>query len=188
MISCGIVRPMKKKKKPDKQSDNRLPKKPPTEHLKPWQFQPGTSGNPNGRPRGLTYVSRHKELKDMPAPVELVERFRNLGPRGQPGVNVIPPSWEENGRKLTWGDIVTLHNYVTMTMPNGTATMKVVWEMLEGKPTIRIEDGMPPPSRRQYDLRKLSVEDLRELRDAELRKRAIIEKAAVEDVEITEKE
>ncbi len=31
---------------PEKQSYN------PAEHLKPWQFKPGVSPNPNGRPKG----------------------------------------------------------------------------------------------------------------------------------------
>jgi hypothetical protein len=47
-------------KKPDKQPKNRT-----AAHLAPWQFQPGKSGNPGGRPKGTvslkTFAKKYLE-------------------------------------------------------------------------------------------------------------------------------
>jgi hypothetical protein len=160
-------------KKPEKQTDNSPRKLPPTEHLKPWQFRPGISGNPAGRPNDeLLLVKRHKELVKMPAPQALIDELRRQG--------AIPEEWEKNG-KLTWGDALTIRNLFKATSPRGDKTMEIIWHMMEGKPTERLEiqtpDGQP---KSQFDPRKLSVEDLRALRDLREQQRQIIEKARVE--------
>lgn len=39
-----------------------------TEHLKPWQFKPGQSGNPSGRPKGTVSLKEYarKYLQELP--------------------------------------------------------------------------------------------------------------------------
>ena len=43
------------------------PRRNPAEHLKPWQFQPGKSGNPLGKPKGTKSLKTYAQemLRDM---------------------------------------------------------------------------------------------------------------------------
>ena len=57
---------------PDEQTNNRV-----TEHLKPWQFKPGQSGNPNGRPKGTVslkqYAKKYLEELDEEGKLEFMK-------------------------------------------------------------------------------------------------------------------
>jgi hypothetical protein len=171
---------MSKSKKPDKDPADKQQRNNGTANLIPYRFKPGVSGNPNGRPPDeLLLVRRHKELANMPAPQNLIDELRRQG--------AIPQEWEKGGRKLTWGDALTIRNLFKATSPRGDKTMEIVWHMMEGKPTERLEIQTPEgPSKSQFDPRKLSIEDLRALRDLREQQRQIIEKARVEQAKPVE--
>ena len=165
---------MAKKKKPvGKQSE--ATDKPPDKHgqsTEAWrnnpafmaqQWKKGQSGNINGRkPNELTLTEIHRNGLSQIVPKRVMTMLGRLL-FGVSQDEQVPKEWME--QEITWGQAWALRNQFRGITPQGDRVQQMVWEMLEGKATMRVGgDGGGNPIKIQAELSsKLSYEQLKQV-------------------------
>lgn len=106
-----------------------------TDHLKPFQWKPGQTGNPNGRPTRKTMRDRLKRLVDTPATdfPFAVDVARRLG-----------LSAEDIG-ELDLGDAMLLSGFVAAFEGKGPQFAEIM-QRLDGRVTGQFNDETPDPA------------------------------------------
>ena len=117
-----------------------------TDHLKPWQWKPGQSGNPNGRPPWKTMRERLKRLVESPTTdfPFAVEVARGLGLKA-----------EEIGG-LDLGDIMLLSGFVAAFDGKGPQFAEIM-QRLDGRVTGQFNDEPVDPD----EAAAMTIEDHR---------------------------
>jgi hypothetical protein len=97
-----------------------------TEHLKPFQWQPGQTGNAGGRPRKKPISDRYEYI----AEIKLPEDVRQL-------LKLAPGS--------TYADAAALQQFRS-AIKGDTSAIREIREAIEGKATQTIvgDDALPP--------------------------------------------
>ncbi len=105
-----------------------------TDHLKPWQWKPGQSGNPNGRPPWKTMRERLKRLVESPTTnfPFAVEVARGLGLNAD----------EISGLDL--GDVMLLSGFVAAFDGKGPQFAEIM-QRLDGRVTGQFNDEPADP-------------------------------------------
>lgn len=77
----------------------------------------------------------------------------------------IPPEWTKDGRKVTWLEAQVIRNSSkAMSLKFGDNMAKLLWEMLEGKATLRIAGPGDGPIPLAMNLDSLDEQELKDLR------------------------
>lgn len=111
------------------------------EHLEVYKWQPGESGNRNGRPKRLPFTERYKAICERPVTVELLKQL-----------GMDPKAFKHLlNKKLTVGDAIALNMArigMTETKFAGIAA-KEMREPIEGKAVQRLSgpdgESLVPP-------------------------------------------
>lgn len=131
--------------------------KPTRDHLKPFQFAPGQSGNPSGKPKGLERRVRELLGDDIDA-IVYVQRCVALG---------VPPDVDEMialGVKLTDTQRKAIANtFSTITRRDSNEAAKLVTDRGWGKAKQHVEINDKPSNRRAQAMRPMSDAELRAL-------------------------
>lgn len=108
----------------EKQPDN---SRNPAEHLEDFQFQPGESGNPNGRPKKADCLT-----------LLLKEEIEKLCPFKK------EEQKEKYGKQLTWKEMIVIST-LSLAVKGVPIAFKEVWDRVDGKVTQPIgEDAKQP--------------------------------------------
>jgi hypothetical protein len=72
-------------------------------------------------------------------------------------------------KEISWAEAITLRNFHRAMTDEGDYAMRIIWEMLEGKPMQKMagaEGGAIQFERKDevFDLKKLTLDELREFR------------------------
>lgn len=127
-----------------------------TDHLKPYRFQKGTSGNPSGRPKGLEARTRELLGEDVDAML-YVQRCLALG---------VPPDADELAEivQLTPEQVAAVKStFSTITRRDTTDAFKALTDRGWGKPKQDVVVSEKPNRRQAKAMRGMTDEQLRAL-------------------------
>jgi len=110
-----------------------------TAGIERYQFKPGQSGNPGGRPRRKPISERYEYLAEVPL-LEDVRLLLQLGPGS------------------TYADAAAIQQF-RAAIKGDTSAMREIRESIEGKATIRVADEDAPDEMRLH----LTIPKVREI-------------------------
>lgn len=111
------------------------------EHLKQYQWKPGESGNLSGRTKDDFLLAKlHRDKLREPVPAHVMTKLAGeLFVKNSPGYKAFVKL------KLNWAEAIVERNFHKALTPDADMALKIIWEMLEGRPTQKIAgaDGGP---------------------------------------------
>src|SRR5690348_6679326 len=95
------------------------------DRIAPWQWQPGQSGNPKGRPKKRPITTEYENILATPAPDVVVDALRRFGAK----------------RGDSWARVIGLAQVRNALMPSGVGALaaRELREACEGKAPRRLE-------------------------------------------------
>ena len=148
---CFLMYRMAKKRNPLKNT-RKAPDETVAEHLRPHLWQPGQSGNPNGRPRNKTPTEMANEMLRAefdPLP-DAIKRLQES----------MPPAYQRKPTLQPIEIILWIWIRRAMTVEGDTARRNLL-DRIEGKPMMRIESTIEEKSENPISLADFSEDELR---------------------------
>lgn len=125
----------------NKPGNNKQPK---SDHLKPYQWQKGVSGNPNGRPKAKPFTAPLGHMLSIEAPAEMVSKFEQRW-----GVNL--------GPKATCGEYWAMQ-IILKGMEGDLASISYGVDRVEGRPGQSAPDVVEVTTDEQRKIRDVIIE------------------------------